>query len=114
MYFHVDEIILNNIVLPAYRIENLIVLVTKQFLYRFRCQKIRPKFAMIKTEMEFLKKIKLQDAIEKGKACLFLNVGLHFPPHFDFVKSKKKKKNSTDRTTQHNIMKIIVPSNVYE
>ena len=56
MYFHVDEIILNNIVLRAYRIENLIVLVTKQSLYRFRCQKIRPNFDMIKTEMEFLKK----------------------------------------------------------
>ena len=49
------------------------------------------------------------------KAFLFFNVGLHFPLHFDFGKSKKKKKKiSMDSPTQHNIMKIIMPSNVYE
>ena len=47
------------------------------------------------------------------KAFLFLFVGLHHPLHFDFGKSKKKKKITSLRKCEQNMTKI-VPYVVFE
>ena len=39
-----------------------------------------------------------------GKAYFFKLVGLHFPPHFDLEKLKKKKKNLSDSQTEQNVI----------
>lgn len=62
------KIILNNVSADLYHSTNLILLVTKQILYRCRCAKTKPNINLVINEIEFIQRIeKMQMFTNKQK-----------------------------------------------
>ena len=58
------EIFLNRVAKSPKHLANLYVIVAKQLLYRWRCQKEKPNIELFQIEIEFNKKLELRTAIK--------------------------------------------------
>ena len=69
-----DKIVLNIVHDNNNSCINLIILIAKQLLYRWRCQKVRPVFAVFVKEVEFAKQLELQQCIIKKYSMEIYNL----------------------------------------
>ena len=75
------------------------------FYFRYKLVEAEPQTKFHKSLIEKFRKVPRED-VSKRLFFLSFNVGLRFPPHFDFAKKKKKKIECQRKpSVQHDVSK---------